>query len=63
MTNKGELKVPTSEGGRLVICHAGGPKFRFKKGCKMVFRARKGGTGKYHSEMNSQTFKECFFSE
>lgn len=54
----GGLKVPTGKGGRLIVCHAGGAN-GFVPQCKWVFKSKKSTTD-YHSEMNSNSFKQWF---
>lgn len=58
--NSEELKVPTSKGGRIIICHAGSSSFGFVKDCKLVFHCKSSTSEDYHSQMNSEVFKGWF---
>lgn len=54
------FKVPTGKGSRLIICHAGSGSFGFVKNSKLVFRCTSSVSEDYHSQMNSEVFKEWF---
>ncbi|XP_025200882.1 uncharacterized protein LOC112598574 [Melanaphis sacchari] len=54
------FKMPTGKGSRLIICHAGSGKFGFVKNSKLVFRCTSTVSEDYHSQMNSEVFKEWF---
>lgn len=58
--NSEGFKVPTGKGGRLIICHAGSESFGFVKNSKLVFRCTSSISEDYHSQMNSEVFKEWF---
>ncbi|KAF0722832.1 Uncharacterized protein FWK35_00037672, partial [Aphis craccivora] len=58
--NSEGFKVPTGKGGRLIICHAGSESFGFVKNSELVFRCTSSISEDYHSQMNSEVFKEWF---
>uniref|UniRef100_A0A2S2PM81 Tc1-like transposase DDE domain-containing protein n=1 Tax=Schizaphis graminum TaxID=13262 RepID=A0A2S2PM81_SCHGA len=58
--NSGGIKVPTGEGGRLIVCHAGCARYGFIQGSKLFFRSKTGNTTDYHNQMNGEVFKEWF---
>lgn len=58
--NSEGFKVPTGKSSRLIICHAGSGLFGFVKNSKLVFRCTSSVSEDYHSQMNSEVFKEWF---
>ncbi|XP_075742299.1 uncharacterized protein LOC142796043 [Rhipicephalus microplus] len=54
------LAAPLGKGARLILVHAGSSATGFIEGAADYFRAKKGGSADYHSEMDSRYFEEWF---
>ncbi|KAG0426062.1 hypothetical protein HPB47_026807 [Ixodes persulcatus] len=51
------LAAPSGKGGRLILVHAGSSETGFVEGAADFFRAKKGNTADYHSEMDGTYFE------
>nr|XP_037286294.1 uncharacterized protein LOC119179331 [Rhipicephalus microplus] len=54
------LAAPSGKGARLILVHAGSSATAFIEGAADYFRAKKGGSADYHSEMDGRYFEEWF---
>lgn len=54
------LAAPSSKGPRLILVHAGSSATGFVEGAADYFRAKKGGSADYHSEMDGRYFEKWF---
>nr|XP_037270371.1 uncharacterized protein LOC119161985 [Rhipicephalus microplus] len=54
------LAAPSGKGARLILVHAGSSATGFIEGAADYFRAKKGGSADYHSEMDGRYFEEWF---
>ncbi|XP_077488018.1 uncharacterized protein LOC144098926 [Amblyomma americanum] len=57
------LPAPSGKGGRLILVHAGSSLTGFVSGAADFFRAKKGASADYHSEMDGKYFEEWFSSK
>lgn len=57
------LAAPSGKGGRLILVHAGSSETGFVEGAADFFRAKKGNTADYHSEMDGTYFEGWFSSQ
>ncbi|XP_077508699.1 uncharacterized protein LOC144120102 [Amblyomma americanum] len=57
------LPAPSGKGGRLILVHAGSSLTGFVSGAADFFRAKKGASADYHSEIDGKYFEEWFSSK
>ncbi|XP_008180356.1 uncharacterized protein LOC103308558 [Acyrthosiphon pisum] len=56
----GGLKIPTGKEARLILVHIGLAKTGFIPQCKLLYKNTKSTSSDYHSEINSDIFRDWF---